>query len=91
MKGFSKIEGCCRQAAFDGWEFTWIDSRCIDKASSAELFEAINSMFKWYQKSQVCYAFLSDVHAGLNMSQHLERDSSLRKSKWWTGGWTLQD
>jgi hypothetical protein len=91
MKGFSKIEGCCQQAASDGWEFAWIDSCCIDKTSSSELSEAINSMFKWYQNSQVCYAYLSDVPAGLNMSRHLEKNSSLRTSKWWTRGWTLQE
>jgi hypothetical protein len=39
----------------------WIDSCCIDKTSSAELSEAINSMFRWYQNAQVCYAYLSDV------------------------------
>jgi hypothetical protein len=48
FKAFSKIEGCCPQAALDGWEFAWIDSCCIDKTNSAELSEAINSMFKWY-------------------------------------------
>jgi hypothetical protein len=31
----------------------WIDSCCIDKTSSSELSEAINSMFNWYRNSQV--------------------------------------
>lgn len=58
--GWMKILRCCEQAKRDGYEYVWIDTCCIDKRSSAELSEAINSMFKWYQLSQVCYAYLSD-------------------------------
>ncbi|KAJ9165558.1 hypothetical protein NKR19_g279 [Coniochaeta hoffmannii] len=43
--GFSKIEGCCARAVRDGFQWAWIDSCCIDKRSSAELSEAINSMW----------------------------------------------
>ena len=45
--GYPKILGACRVALADGWQFVWTDSVCINKASSAELSEAINSMFKW--------------------------------------------
>jgi hypothetical protein len=41
----SKIAGCCRRAREDGWGYAWIDTCCINKSSSAELSEAINSMF----------------------------------------------
>lgn len=34
----------------------------IDKTSSAELSESINSMFAWYQKAAVCFVCLADVH-----------------------------
>ena len=47
-EGFSKIQSCCEQAKRDGYEWVWIDKCCIDKISSAELSEAINSMFRWY-------------------------------------------
>lgn len=50
---FSKIRGCCAQARLDGWKYVWIDSCCIDKSSSAELSEAINSMFLWYSKARL--------------------------------------
>jgi hypothetical protein len=43
--------------------YVWIDTCCIDKTSSAELSEAINSMFRWYRKSKVCFAYLEDVSA----------------------------
>lgn len=56
--GFSKILSCCEQAKRDGLEWVWIDTCCIDKTSSTELSEAINSMFAWYEESAVCYAFL---------------------------------
>jgi hypothetical protein len=60
-EGFKKIEYCCKQAAEDGWEWAWVDTCCIDKTSSAELSEAINSMYKWYTASMVCYAYMSDI------------------------------
>ena len=44
--GYAKIEGCCQQVVRDGLDYVWIDTCCIDKSSSAELSEAINSMFK---------------------------------------------
>jgi hypothetical protein len=59
--GFRKIKQCWAQAESDGLEFAWVDTCCINKASSAELSEAINSMFRWYQEAHVCYAYLADV------------------------------
>jgi len=50
-----KIDGCCRKTLARGLEYVWIDSICIDKSSSAELSEAINSMYNWYRKSRVCF------------------------------------
>jgi hypothetical protein len=38
-----------------------VDRVCIDRSSSAELSEAINSMFAWYRNSSICYAYLEDV------------------------------
>jgi len=60
--GFQKIQKCCEQALEDMIEYVWVDTCCIDKSSSAELSEAINSMYAWYQRSVVCYAYLADVH-----------------------------
>jgi hypothetical protein len=56
--GFAKIRLACEQANADGLRFCWVDTCCIDKKSSAELSEAINSMFRWYAKCKVCYAYL---------------------------------
>lgn len=43
-KGYEKVIGACQQAARDGIKYLWCDTNCIDKTSSAELSEAINSM-----------------------------------------------
>ncbi|KAI0868522.1 heterokaryon incompatibility protein-domain-containing protein [Hypoxylon argillaceum] len=60
--GAAKVIDSAKKAGTNGFEYIWIDSCCIDSSSSAELSEAINSMFKWYRDSAVCYAYLSDVH-----------------------------
>jgi hypothetical protein len=83
--GYAKIERCCAQARRDNWEWAWIDSCCIDKTSSAELSEAINSMYQWYKDAQVCYAYLGDVNAQCDIP------GELKKSAWFTRGWTLQE
>ncbi|KAI0149578.1 heterokaryon incompatibility protein-domain-containing protein [Xylariaceae sp. FL1272] len=61
MKGFRKLNVSAQQAQKDGYRYVWIDTCCIDKGSSAELSEAINSMFSWYACAKVCYAYLIDV------------------------------
>jgi hypothetical protein len=50
--GYNKLKFCGKQAFLDGLEYFWVDSCCIDKASSAELQEAINSMFRWYRDAR---------------------------------------
>lgn len=95
-KGYEKISNFCDVAARDGFQYAWIDTCCIDKSSSAELSEAINSMFNWYQQADVCFAYLSDCPyddvAGLTDSrQKAGKLEVLRASKWFTRGWTLQE
>jgi hypothetical protein len=87
-QGYTKIEGCCQQAIKDELSWVWVDTCCIDKTSSAELSEAINSMFRWYENSDVCYAYLQDVPSGTDI---YEQDSPFAKSRWFTRGWTLQE
>lgn len=59
--GWKKIRGACALALGDGFDWIWIDTCCIDKSSSSELSEAINSMFRWYREAEICYAYLEDV------------------------------
>src|SRR5437660_10125207 len=46
--GYRKIVETCKQACKNGLEWVWVDTCCINKESSAELSEAINSMYRWY-------------------------------------------
>jgi hypothetical protein len=87
-KGFGKIRGCCRQARGDGFEWVWIDTCCINKASSVELNEAINSMFEWYGQAQVCYVYLEDVEI---RSSSRFPDQAFSSARWFTRGWCLQE
>ena len=84
-KGYAKIDMVCKKAANDGLEHVWVDTCCIDKTSSAELSEAINSMFQWYEDSDICYVYLSDLDPSTDMS------STLSHCRWFTRGWTLQE
>lgn len=85
--GYQKINFCAKQAALDSLEFFWIDTCCIDKTSSSELQEAINSMFRWYRESTKCYVYLDDVSADSLVTKEL----AFQKSRWFTRGWTLQE
>lgn len=87
--GFAKIEACCRQARLEGLEWIWVDTCLIDKRSSAELSEAINSMFVWYQNALICYAYLDDIYYGENQTHSIP--ATLSNSRWFTRGWTLQE
>jgi len=74
-QGYRKIDLCYKQALreegiFDHYypkllrgrpTHAWIDTCCIDKTNSAELSEAINSMYHWYKEARFCYAYLSDM------------------------------
>ncbi|KAK6209428.1 hypothetical protein LQW54_006281 [Pestalotiopsis sp. IQ-011] len=88
-RGYLKVKSACEYARHGhGLRYIWIDTCCIDKSSSAELSEAINSMYRWYGESGVCFAFLSDVST---IDDIAEEESELSKSKWATRGWTLQE
>ncbi|OTA85988.1 hypothetical protein M434DRAFT_58797, partial [Hypoxylon sp. CO27-5] len=83
--GFKKIQSCCEQARKEHIDWVWIDTCCIDKTSSQELSEAINSMFRWYRKSTICYAYLFDYEGS-----ELDTDR-LKDCEWFFRGWTLQE
>ncbi|KAI6150121.1 heterokaryon incompatibility protein-domain-containing protein [Pisolithus thermaeus] len=91
--GYQKIIKSCEQAKKDGYEWLWIDTCCIDKRSSSELSEAINSMYRWYQNAQVCYAYFNDV--GESTFPTKRDNNKFNKSngwpEWFVRGWTLQE
>lgn len=85
--GYEKMLLTCAQAARDQIDYVWIDTFCIDKESSAELSESINSMFAWYKKAKICYAFMPDVSTGGDF----ELADGFDQSEWFERGWTLQE
>ncbi|KAH7071137.1 hypothetical protein BKA63DRAFT_535114 [Paraphoma chrysanthemicola] len=75
---------------WEGQEVTYddyVDTCCIDKRSSAELTESINSMYLWYQRSTICYAYLSDLPADADV----EESQIYQQMRMFTRGWTLQE
>ncbi|KAH8587304.1 P-loop containing nucleoside triphosphate hydrolase protein [Bisporella sp. PMI_857] len=89
--GYEKTRFCGEQARRDGLQYFWVDTCCIDKSSSAELTEAINSMFRWYREATKCYVYLSGVSRPVVKINDLAWESAFRESKWFTRGWTLQE
>ncbi|OSD04697.1 HET-domain-containing protein [Trametes coccinea BRFM310] len=83
-----KIWGFCDFARTRGYGWVWVDTCCIDKSSSAELSEALNSMFTWYANAEMCYALLDDIHGD---EDPRAENSFFRRSHWFTRGWTLQE
>ncbi|KAI5981247.1 hypothetical protein EDD15DRAFT_429454 [Pisolithus albus] len=79
--GETKLQIFCNLSFQRNFLWAWSDTCCIDKDSSAELQEAIGSMFSWYRWSSLTIVHLPDVvDAG-----------SLADSVWFTRGWTLQE
>jgi hypothetical protein len=86
--GWNKICAFMGKAAEMGLHYGWIYTCCIDKSSSAELSEAINSMFRWYWKASVCLIHLADVR---EPSPRIELWKDIVTSRWFKRGWTLQE
>ncbi|KAK3312934.1 heterokaryon incompatibility protein-domain-containing protein, partial [Apodospora peruviana] len=93
--GWDKIEQTCRLAVDWNLQYAWVDTCCIDKSSSAELSEAINSMFQWYKQSTVCFVYLSDLesspHDPISPEAEKHLGENLPGCRWFTRGWTLQE
>jgi ABC-type oligopeptide transport system ATPase subunit len=90
---YDKIRFCVEQAAKDGLDYSWVDTCCINKSSSAELQEAITTMFTWYRHAAKCYVYLPDISAteGKSDNHPMPWESAFRRSRWFKRGWTLQE
>ncbi|RYC63731.1 hypothetical protein CHU98_g2471 [Xylaria longipes] len=89
---FLKIIGTCKLASQHGLSYAWVDTCCIDKSSSAELSEAINSMFRYCQDAAFCIAFISDLpHSPDPVTLNADFESQFPRCRWLTRGWTLQE
>ncbi|KIJ58653.1 hypothetical protein HYDPIDRAFT_33668 [Hydnomerulius pinastri MD-312] len=79
--GYKKLLGFCEKAGEYECKYAWSDTCCINKESSAELEEAIRSMYRWYKDAEVCIVYLGE-------STTLE---NFEREPWFTRGWTLQE
>ncbi|KAM7216255.1 hypothetical protein V8F06_008374 [Rhypophila decipiens] len=70
-KGYGKIDVTCKLALQDRLDYAWVDTCCIDKSS-------INSMFRWYQQSHICYGYPSDLQPSAQF------EDGLKGCRWWT-------
>ncbi|KAK1475973.1 hypothetical protein CTAM01_15544 [Colletotrichum tamarilloi] len=94
-----KIRGACATARNKGYNWMWIDSCCIDKSSTTEETESINSMFKWYRDAKLCIVYLSDVEVNTTLAEAELKANPLifnrigreDPSEWFYRGWTLQE
>lgn len=93
--GYRKIMFCMEQAEKDGLQHCWVDTCCINKATSDELTTAINSMFRWYRDAAKCYVLMSDVRIPEHVEEPAEYPvtwlNAFKRSRWFTRGWTLQE
>ena len=64
--GWQKIERFCAYVRELGFRWAWVDTCCIDKTRSAELSEAVNSMYRWYRKAEACFVYLDNVRCHSN-------------------------
>jgi hypothetical protein len=90
---YDKIKFCMRRAVAEKLRYFWIDTCCIDKSSSAELAEAINSMFRYYREARCCWVYLNDVPTNFRAEKDgiVVEEAAFRHCRWFTRGWTLQE
>lgn len=81
MEGLEKLQQFCIISFRRNLQWGWSDTCCIDKESSAEIQEAIGSMFSWSRRSSLTIVKLGDVFDG----------GSFADSVWFTRAWTLQE
>lgn len=89
-KGFAEVQQSCKHAVNDGYDFVWVDTCCINKESSAELSEAINSMYQWYKASGAVISFFQ-IFTPTHSTNNDIVEKQIMSSMWFTRGWTLQE
>ncbi|KAK5189439.1 hypothetical protein LTR99_008018 [Exophiala xenobiotica] len=95
-EGIRKIQNCLKLARSRAVDWIWVDTCCLDQSSSAEISEAINSMWAWYRDATECYVYLGDV--SVRPQRDIAADDfdeasreQFRSARWFGRGWTLQE
>ncbi|KAH0443613.1 het and ankyrin domain protein [Colletotrichum camelliae] len=77
----------CHLARAQGYEHVWIDAVCVDKTSSADVSETINSLPRYFQRAGVCFVYLADLPCGPS----LPWKDTWAQCRFWNRAWTLQE
>ncbi|KAJ2999365.1 hypothetical protein NUW58_g20 [Xylaria curta] len=86
--GFEKLKLASKMATMQQLQYVWIDTCCIDISSSAELSEALNSIYQWYRSSSKCLVYLEDLPSSITTER---LDGSLGNCRWFSKAWALQE
>lgn len=84
----TKVRECHRLARANGLRWFWVDAPCIDQTNSAELSEAISSMYEWYAQASICFVHPPDVPPDDIIRAP---GSAFRRSIYFRRAWTLQE
>ncbi|KAG6328255.1 hypothetical protein ID866_10834 [Astraeus odoratus] len=55
--GYQKMHEICKQAQENGWAWLWVETCRINKQSSSELSETLDSIYQWYADSGRSHAY----------------------------------
>ncbi|KPM43048.1 hypothetical protein AK830_g3522 [Neonectria ditissima] len=101
LPGIDTIFKACSKARTLGLGMLWADSVCVDRSSTADISEAVNSQFQICKNAQVCLVYLSDVNAHETPEDAGEAPDALgnipnparyiEHSEWIKGVWMLQE
>lgn len=78
-KGFQKVINLCAVARKESLQYVWIDTCCIDKTSSSELSEAINSMYRCHRASQGFFSPSLSFCGGSTILYSLDLDDGMKR------------
>ncbi|KAF3013172.1 hypothetical protein E8E14_000408 [Neopestalotiopsis sp. 37M] len=98
LQSVLKLEQFCSMARLEGYDYAWMDSCCINQKDPVELSTSINSMYRWYQESDLCIVYLSDFDSSGYQYDDIEGGNVVvrqctdpGRSHWFGRGWTLQE
>ncbi|KAF2232043.1 hypothetical protein EV356DRAFT_525619 [Viridothelium virens] len=62
--GIEKVSNVCKKASEENFQYIWIDTCCINKNSSSELQEALNSMYRcrWMTRGWTLQELISPAY-----------------------------
>ncbi|KAL8381082.1 hypothetical protein RB595_005391 [Gaeumannomyces hyphopodioides] len=87
--GFAKINNFIStlNKVYPHIEWAHIHNVCVNRSSSAEVDEAVNSCFGWCQRAATCLAFLDDVP--IDLWPLKANPAEFSRARWFRRSWAL--